>query len=740
MRLIPALMPPRHSQPIPEEFLEGYWSNLDVRVHSCAYDELTVVGKMNQDWLDRGGCSRPSYVIDRLGGFLSLVMPEADPKRLVEMSPLCSFSFLEDDFLDGDMFVDEQAPNLDPKIHDTAILMRKYRNILNQVKSKLFVELLDTDDAQNIYVQAYEEWAKASTETENLIVEFESLEAYLNQRLDNFAASCGWNVMPLMHDFKLTEKNISDLNCIDQLSYRMMILINDFYSVENDWISHAALGKAGLPFSAVYVIMRIKNVSITQAKSIIQEEFLEMERSWVELRDKLMERCDSASAEEFAKYMTCLQYFIGGILVFSMHSPRYHISPTGSSFYPRPEDTIVTLPRRKHQQYINRLKRRRLDGDEENPTSKCHLKDYMRPTAGNGYPSTNGPNDQHHHTPDGNYLSRCVNPVKSFRDDRIPWLSKYQQVSDEAILEPYDYIQSLPSKKIRHAAIDALDIWYNAPPTSIAIIKNIIDMLHSSSLIIDDIEDSSDLRRGQPSTHMVFGTPQSINAANYLFVKCVDEVQKLSFSAMNIFVDELRNLHIGQGSDLRWTFHGECPSEVEYIQMIDGKTGGLFRMASRLMRDQATSNKELQVEGLLTLMGRFFQIRDDYQNVRSVDYAKAKGSLSDLDEGKYSFMIIHALKCNTKNKQLKSLLAMRSQKPLSIEQKELIMKIMEQSKSMEYTFSVLEDLQAEIQKSLEDLESKVPQCQNGDNRNWMIRAIMARLRLADVDLGSLKRQ
>ncbi|KAK6514433.1 hypothetical protein TWF506_008826 [Arthrobotrys conoides] len=138
-------------------------------------------------------------------------------------------------------------------------------------------------------------------------------------------------------------------------------------------------------------------------------------------------------------------------------------------------------------------------------------------------------------------------------------------------------------------------------------------------------------------------------------------------------------------------------------------------------------------------MGRFFQIRDDHQNLRSIDYAKAKGSFSDLDEGKYSFMLIHALHQNTKSRQLKSLLTMRSQKTLSIEQKELIIRIMEQSKSMEYTFNVLEDLQAEIQKDLEDLESRIPQHQSGDNRNWMIRAIMARLRLADAKLVSLKR-
>ncbi|KAK6500453.1 hypothetical protein TWF481_010796 [Arthrobotrys musiformis] len=699
MPLIPALTPPKHSRPIPDEFLKGYWSNLDVRVHGHANEELTLVGNMIQDWLNRGGCARPSYVVDGLGAILSLIMPEAEPKRLLEMGPLCSFSFLEDDFLDGDMFAAGEAYSAERNGRDVKVLSRKYRNILDQVKSKIFVELLEADDAQNTYVQAYEEWAKASTETENLDTEFESLEEYLNERLDNFAASCGWNVMPLLHDFKLSETDLSDLNCIDQLSYRMMILINDYYSVENDWSSHTALDKPGLPPSAAYVIMRTRDVSIGEAKNIIQEEFFKMEKSWVELRDKLMKECKPSSAQDFAKYMTCLQYFITGILVFSLNAPRYHPSPTDIPFYPKPEHRIVSLPRKSPQPHVNGTKRQRLEEGRE----------------GNGF--------QH--------------PKE---DGENPWLSKYYQVSDKTISEPIEYIKSLPSKKIRHLAIDALDLWYQVPAKSIEIIKEVIDMLHSSSLIIDDIEDSSELRRGQPSAHMIFGTPQSINSANYLFVKCIDEVRRLSHGAVAIFADELRNLHVGQGSDLYWTFHGECPTELEYIQMVDGKTGGLFRMASRLMRDQATTNRDLEVEGLLTLIGRFFQIRDDYQNLGSVDYAKAKGSLSDLDEGKYSFMLIHALNNNQENGRLKGLLTLRArQRALSVEQKELIMKCMKQSRSMEYTYKVLEELQSRIQKDLEDLEFSIPESRHGDNKNWMIRAIMARLRLGDAKVGSLKK-
>ncbi|KAF3934230.1 Dimethylallyltranstransferase [Dactylellina cionopaga] len=126
-------------------------------------------------------------------------------------------------------------------------------------------------------------------------------------------------------------------------------------------------------------------------------------------------------------------------------------------------------------------------------------------------------------------------------------------------------------------------------------------------------------------------------------------------------------------------------------------------------------------------MGRFFQIRDDYQNLGSEDYSRAKGSLSDLDEGKYSFMLIHAL-TTTKDSQLKALLRLRPQQKdqkLTPEQKNLIMKIFTKTKSMEYTLNVLQELQVTIEKTLEGIEEGLP----GKEKNWIVRAIMARLRV-----------
>lgn len=112
---------------------------------------------------------------------------------------------------------------------------------------------------------------------------------------------------------------------------------------------------------------------------------------------------------------------------------------------------------------------------------------------------------------------------------------------------------------------------------------------------IDDVQDNSILRRGIPVAHNIFGTAQTINSANYVYFLALQEVRKLnSPAAMDIYTEELLNLHKGQGMDLFWRDTLTCPTEEEYLEMVGNKTGGLFRLAVKLM--QAESNTEMYVK------------------------------------------------------------------------------------------------------------------------------------------------
>ena len=62
---------------------------------------------------------------------------------------------------------------------------------------------------------------------------------------------------------------------------------------------------------------------------------------------------------------------------------------------------------------------------------------------------------------------------------------------------------------------------------------------------------------------------------------------------IEIFTEELFNLHRGQGMDLYWRDSLTCPSEADYLEMVGNKTGGLFRLAIKLMQAESKTDMYL---------------------------------------------------------------------------------------------------------------------------------------------------
>jgi geranylgeranyl diphosphate synthase type 3 len=75
--------------------------------------------------------------------------------------------------------------------------------------------------------------------------------------------------------------------------------------------------------------------------------------------------------------------------------------------------------------------------------------------------------------------------------------------TNQALLEPYAYLKQIPGKDFRGHLIDCFQLWLDIPPEKVVAIKEIIDSLHNASLLIDDIEDGSSLRRGVPVAHKI---------------------------------------------------------------------------------------------------------------------------------------------------------------------------------------------------------------------------------------------
>lgn len=87
---------------------------------------------------------------------------------------------------------------------------------------------------------------------------------------------------------------------------------------------------------------------------------------------------------------------------------------------------------------------------------------------------------------------------------------------------------------------------------------------------IDDVQDDSELRRGFPVSHLIYGVPQTINTANLVYFLAIQDILKLGIPGMvEICTEELVHLHEGQGIELYWRDSLTCPTELEYIDMVN---------------------------------------------------------------------------------------------------------------------------------------------------------------------------
>ncbi|MDP3486167.1 MAG: short chain isoprenyl diphosphate synthase IdsA, partial [Methanobacteriaceae archaeon] len=180
-----------------------------------------------------------------------------------------------------------------------------------------------------------------------------------------------------------------------------------------------------------------------------------------------------------------------------------------------------------------------------------------------------------------------------------------------------------------------------------------IELIHTFSLIHDDIMDKDEMRRGEPSVHVLWGEPMAILAGDTLFSKAFETVirTKIDVSsykrvneALAVVVDSCIKICEGQACDMSFEEQFDV-KESEYMDMIYKKTAALIAAATKAGAIMGGGNPE-QVEALSEygrLIGLSFQIQDDYLDVISDEKSLGKPVGSDIVEGKMTLMVVKAL-------------------------------------------------------------------------------------------------
>jgi geranylgeranyl diphosphate synthase type I len=183
------------------------------------------------------------------------------------------------------------------------------------------------------------------------------------------------------------------------------------------------------------------------------------------------------------------------------------------------------------------------------------------------------------------------------------------------------------------------------------------EVIHNGTLVIDDIEDSSELRRGKPCSYKIYGNDIAINAGNAMYylplLPLMVQRNKLSpqmqRDVYEIYVQEMINLSMGQAMDIAWhkgIANADALGEQDYLQMCAYKTGTLARMAAKMAAVIAGADEKLveKLGRLAESIGVAFQMQDDILDLTGKEFAKKKGGVGqDISEGKRSLLVIYTL-------------------------------------------------------------------------------------------------
>lgn len=227
-----------------------------------------------------------------------------------------------------------------------------------------------------------------------------------------------------------------------------------------------------------------------------------------------------------------------------------------------------------------------------------------------------------------------------------------------------------------------------------------MELLHSASLLHDDVIDASDMRRGRPSLNITFNNNIAVLTGDYLFSQALNNAAKTGDIRI---IEQLANLgkELSSGEVMQVELEQEGTySEENYFKVIYNKTASLF-VCSALCAVYSVGGKDEYApafENFGKCVGICFQIKDDIFDYFNNDIGKPTGS--DMREGKVTLPAIYVLN-NSKNE---ALLPIREKlaNGINLDEKEIetFIEIAKSEGGVEYANACIERYRAEAIASL----------------------------------------
>jgi octaprenyl-diphosphate synthase len=213
-----------------------------------------------------------------------------------------------------------------------------------------------------------------------------------------------------------------------------------------------------------------------------------------------------------------------------------------------------------------------------------------------------------------------------------------------AITEIGEYLRNGGGKRIRPALLLLAAKLFDYRGRGAVRLGAVVEIIHTATLVHDDIIDEARTRRGRPAANTQWGNSKCVLAGDWLYMQAFKiAVQERNFRILDALIELTQQMV--EGELLQMEKLGKLITRDEYYDLIYRKTACLFSVCMRLgaILGKATEEEEGALAKYGHDLGMAFQIVDDVLDLTASEGVLGKPVASDLREGKATLAIIHSL-------------------------------------------------------------------------------------------------
>jgi octaprenyl-diphosphate synthase len=233
------------------------------------------------------------------------------------------------------------------------------------------------------------------------------------------------------------------------------------------------------------------------------------------------------------------------------------------------------------------------------------------------------------------------------RDDLLAIEREFQRdaISDvKVITEIGEYLREGGGKRIRPALLLLASKLFGYSGHSAIRLGAVVEIIHTATLVHDDIIDEAQTRRGRPAANTRWGNSKCVLAGDWLYMQAFKIVlEERNFRVLDLLIGLTQQMV--EGELLQMEKLGKSITEAEHLNLIFRKTACLFSVSMRLgaIIGGATDEQEQALGEYGRNLGMAFQIIDDVLDLTASEEVLGKPVASDLREGKATMAVIHAV-------------------------------------------------------------------------------------------------